>query len=155
MIIFHSKTPARSESYLIQKYLKEGLSSPDIAHSLNVSKTFVLDQLRKFNIPRRTSKKEQLKVKMPTVSVPYGKKLIDGQLIDFIKEQKIISKIKELHSKEKNVTTIANHLNVLSLPTKKGGKWYHPTIKRILEREGLITNELKQKKEENGAHCSC
>ena len=137
IVQFLSETPAQNNSFLAKKYLNEHLSAPDIAKKIGVSKAFILDQLKKFNIKRRAPGAEQLHAKIPSINVPYGKKLKNGRLVNLPKEQKVIETMQHLRSKGHTYTDIVRYLNEKNIPTKQGGKWHHYTVSTILKRGGI------------------
>lgn len=59
----------------------------------------------------------------------------NGELIEDEQEQKTISYIKEMKKEGLSLSKIAERLNNESIPTKKGGKWFHTTIKKILNNK--------------------
>ena len=123
-----------SESVLKQKYLKNYLSIREIAKEFSCSKTKIRSLLSKYKIPLRQPSKGHYKCDSRT----YGKKRVNGQIVDYKKELKTIETIKELYLKGINPNTIAKVLSTMKIPTKKQKKdWHHHTIIKLLKRENL------------------
>lgn len=68
--------------------------------------------------------------------VPYGYTLApDGKtLVESIEEQRIIHMVRTLRSQGVTMRAIADKLNELGCPTKKGKPWSHRQVQSILER---------------------
>ena len=77
--------------------------------------------------------------------VPYGFQRIDGNLVEYPKEQKVLRKIKRLREKGLSLNKIANKLNEEGVPTrrKKNKKknqevkteWRSSTIHHLINRK--------------------
>ena len=136
-----STHPSISESVFKQKYLKNHLSIREIAKESSYSKTKIRDLLLKYNIPLRKPSKGHYKYDSRT----YGKKRVNGQIIDHKKELKTIETIKKLYAKGINPNTIAKVLSTMKIPTKHHKKeWHHHTIINLLKRENLY-KQVKSK----------
>ena len=123
-----------SKSVLKQKYLKNRLSIREIAKEFSFSKTKTRSLLLKYKIPLRQPANCHYKYDSRT----YGKKRVNGQIVDYKKELKTIEIIKELYVKGINPNTIAKVLSTMKIPTKQHKKdWHHHTIINLLKRENL------------------
>ena len=70
---------------------------------------------------------------------PYGRDIVQGELIANAEEQKWILKMREMDKAGESLRAIARLLNHLGIPTKNGGKWHAKTVSQILRsrsREG-------------------
>lgn len=78
---------------------------------------------------------------------PYGWKLSQGKGSDLCQvpeEQKIIELIKQLREQSYSYADIAEHLTIYGYKPRAGCKcWYSMTIKRICERENVVTRGSK------------
>jgi len=104
------------------------------------------DELEKDKVRTRT--KDSLALKKANKEVystaPYGwensyteknakGEWINGKLIPNEAEQKVIVKIKELRAIGSSLGFIAEQLNDLEIPSKKGGRWSAKTVQGVLE----------------------
>ena len=130
-----------SESVLKQKYLKDYLSTRQIAKEFSCSKTKIRNLLLKYKIPLREPSRCHYKCN----SRIYGKKKVNGKIVDHKRELKIIENIKELYIKGVGPNTIAKVLSTMKIPTKQHKKdWHHRTIIKLLKRENIY-KQVKSK----------
>ena len=123
-----------SESVLKQKYLKNYLSTRQIAKEFSCSKTKIRNLLLKYKIPLRKPSRCHYKRNSRT----YGKKKVSGKIVDHKRELKIIENVKELYIKGVGPNTIAKVLSAMKIPTKQYKKdWHHRTIIKLLKRENI------------------
>ena len=107
-----------------------------------ILKSFCNKTLSKYKIPLRQPSKGHYKCDSRT----YGKKRVNGQIIDHKKKLKTIETIKELYAKGINPNTIAQVLSIMKIPTKQQKKdWHHHTIINLLKRENLYKTRKNQK----------
>ena len=129
-----------SESVLKQKYLKNHLSTRQIAKEFSCSKTKIRNLLLKYKIPLREPSKYHHKYN----SCIYGKKKVNGKIIDHKRELQVIETIKKLYVKGINPNSIAKVLSTMKIPTKQRKKdWHHRTIIKLLKREKLYKTKVK------------
>ena len=123
-----------SEDVLKQRYLKNHLSTREIAKEFSCSKTKIRSLLLKYKIPLRKPSRCHHKYN----SHAYGKKKVSGKIIDHKRELKVIEIIKKLYVKGINPNSIAKVLSTMKIPTKQRKKdWHHRTIINLLKRENI------------------
>lgn len=119
---------------LDELYIEKKLSAREIAKKISSSKSSVLDALKKFNIPIREVHKPH--GKQPQLK--YGKKKIQGKIVDHQKEQRVISTIRKLRDEGLTLRKIADVLSEMKIPTKnKGIKWHPQMVDRILKKNSF------------------
>lgn len=65
---------------------------------------------------------------------PYGKRKVNGVLVDHLGELKLIKRILELREDGLSYEKIADYLNKANIPTKKeGSRWFASTIHKIVK----------------------
>lgn len=117
--------PTLTESFLKEKYLKEGLSSKEIAKLAFSSRATVTNYLNKYGIPlkkvtRRTNGGHR-----------FGFKRYGGRSVESKKEQEILNLIK-LWNSGYSYQKIADLLNDKKIQTKyKIGPWYSKVIRQM------------------------
>ena len=121
-----------SKAVLHENYVEKGLSVRQIGVLHGVSKTKVLDALKREGIPVREKGSTASRPSNP----PYGKRHYKGRLVDCPREKKIVALIHRLHKKEKlTFRAIARRLAELKIQTRSGStKWHHFIIRSILEK---------------------
>ena len=67
-------------------------------------------------------------------SPAFGKKSVNGELVDNPQEQQIIDLIRRHHKCGKSLQQIANWLNQNGYTTKRGQQWKRISVKRVLDR---------------------
>ena len=133
-IQFFVTSPFLSEDFLREKYLVQGLSTTQIAKAIGSASSTVLKYLRKFNIPVRKPS-QSIRGKRKGFGLPYGKRIVKGELVNLKKEQEGIEKMKALREEGYSYWKIAAIFNSIKIPTQTGkGKWYARTIQQILEK---------------------
>lgn len=66
--------------------------------------------------------------------VKFGQRRVNGQVMEFKKEQKIIQSAKQMLTQGLSLRQIAKNLSAMGVPTKCNGKKWHPEmVRRILE----------------------
>lgn len=130
-----SPKPTLSESFLKEKYLKEGLSSKEIAKLAFSSRATVTNYLNKYGIPlkkvtRRTNGGHR-----------FGFRRYGGRSILMKKEQEVMEMIKLYRFQGYSYQKIADILNNQKIQTKtKNGFWYSKVVRQIFLRH-LRSNE--------------
>ncbi|MFN8792315.1 MAG: hypothetical protein ACK5Y2_12750, partial [Bdellovibrionales bacterium] len=104
------------KSFLQQKYLQERLTINQIAGITMSSRSTVIKYLRAAQIPIRD---EEHRIGGST----YGERRVNGRFVPNQKELELMEKIGTLKSQGLNKQQIADLLQGLNLPTKRGGKW--------------------------------
>lgn len=121
--------PTLTESFLKEKYLKEGLSSKEIASLAFSSRATVTNYLNKYGIPL---KKVTRRNNGGTV---FGFRKYGGKSITLKKEQDIMELIKLYRSKGYSYQKVADLLNEQQIGTKtKKGFWYSKVVRQIYLR---------------------
>lgn len=72
------------------------------------------------------------------LSVPFGKDLIKGKLVENEGEMRAIAHMQIWRSQGKSYDSISDKLNFLNIPTKRNCLWIGSTINKILKREGNL-----------------
>ncbi len=67
-------------------------------------------------------------------SPAFGKRSVNGELIDNPIEQQIIDLIRRHHKSGKSLQQIADWLNQQGYTTKRGQQWKRISVKRVLDR---------------------
>ncbi len=67
-------------------------------------------------------------------SPAFGKKAVNGELVNDPQEQEVIELIRRHHKSGKSLQQIANWLNQQGYQTKRGQQWRRISIKRVLDR---------------------
>ena len=67
-------------------------------------------------------------------SPAFGKKAVNGELVNHPQEQQVIELIRRHHKSGKSLQQIANWLNQKGYKTKRGQQWQRISIKRVLDR---------------------
>lgn len=115
------------KNFLHKKYIEEGLTINQIAAITLSSRSTVTKYLRAAEI---TIRAEEHRVGGTT----YGERKIKGRYVPHQKELELMQKMKNLKQQGLNFQQIANVLQGLDLPTKRGGKWTRRTVQQILKR---------------------
>ncbi|WP_442870479.1 recombinase family protein [Aneurinibacillus sp. Ricciae_BoGa-3] len=74
---------------------------------------------------------------------PFGYRAVNGKLIADEKEAAVINQIFSMRAEDKSLQTIADHLNLLGVPTKRGHLWSKSQLKYILDREAFYTGTYR------------
>lgn len=117
------------KSFLQQKYLEERLTINQIATITMSSRSTVIKYLRAAEI---TIRAEEHRVGGST----YGERKVNGRFVSNQKELEMMEKIKVLRDQGLEVQQIADLLQGLNLPTKRGGKWSRTVVHSIIKRMG-------------------
>ena len=116
--------PARDflndKEFLLQKYSVEGANLAYIARVTGLSRTAIKDRIRELGAERPEG------VPILKGQVPYGWRVVNGQLVPHKGEQEIISKLVELRATGMSYGKTAIWLNENGIKTKNGGKWGRP-----------------------------
>lgn len=115
------------KSFLQQKYLIEKLTINQIAAVTLSSRSTVIKYLRAAEIQIRD---EEHRIGGST----YGVRKVNGRFVTNHKELELMEKIKTLRDQGLGVQQIADVLQGLNLPTKRGGKWSRTVVYSILRR---------------------
>jgi hypothetical protein len=122
----------KQRDVLHQKYVVEGKSSAQVAKEIGSAKQTVLGNLRRLDIeirPREVAYKQC--ITMPK----YGKKVIRGEEVIHLAEERTIKAVKEMKEQGFTILQICTLLDKLKIPTKRRGKKWGPSmVRRILER---------------------
>ncbi len=65
-------------------------------------------------------------------TLPYGYQCVEGGLVLDMKEQEVISLMKQWRRDDWSLREIANDLNDRAVETKRGGKWFASTVRYVL-----------------------
>lgn len=115
------------KSFLQQRYIEERLTINQIAAVTLSSRSTVIKYLRAAEIPIRD---EEHRIGGST----YGERKVNGRFIKNHKELELMEKIRTLKNQGLGMQQIADLLQGLNLPTKRGGKWSRKVVHSILKR---------------------
>jgi hypothetical protein len=122
----------KSEAFLRQKYLVEGLSTREIAAGTFSVRSTIVQALKSFNIPLRPA---DVAHQINKGQLAYGKKLVQRREQDHQRELKHIAKMIELRQQGFGYHKIAAMLNSMGIPTKNRKKWHATTVMNILRAD--------------------
>ncbi len=121
----------KSEFFLHQKYVLEGLSISEIATQIFSSRAAVAATLKRHDIPIRPadiSNKNR-------AQLGYGQAWQKHSIIQHKRELAAIEKMKTLRAQGFSYWKIADVFNSMKVPTKTGrGKWHARSVQQILDR---------------------
>ena len=112
---------------LRQKYVVESLTINQIAGLTLSSRSTVIKYLKVAKIPIRAEEHRR-------GGATYGLRKLNGRFVTSQKERELLNKIKMLKSQGLSGQQIADLLEGLNRPTKKGGKWTKSIVCKILNR---------------------
>ena len=115
------------KSFLQQKYLAEKLTINQIVAVTLSSRSTVIKYLRAAEIPIRD---EEHRIGGST----YGERKVNGRFVKNHKELELMEKIRSLKRQGLGMQQIADLLQGLNLPTKRGGKWSRKIVHSLLNR---------------------
>jgi hypothetical protein len=122
----------RSEEFLRDRYLKERLSTGQIAREIRSARSSVLEGLRAYGIPLRPEEEAH---QLSKGQLAYGEKMTNGHIVPHKGEEKVIREIVGMRNEGLSYGAIANWLNKEGHPTKNRVKgWDRPTVYKILSR---------------------
>ena len=107
----------------------EGLSIRQIADEFLSSKEAVRIALINAGIALR----EKSKPHGRQSQAKYGQRRVNGKIVDYKKEQKVIVSAQQMWAQGLSLRQIAKNLSAIGAPTKSDGKKWHPEmVRRIL-----------------------
>jgi hypothetical protein len=121
----------KSEAFLRQKYLVEGLSTREIAAGTFSVRSTIVRALKEFNIPLRTADAAH---QMNKGQLGYGEKLVENRESGHRRELQHIVKMTELRRRGFSYHKIAAIFNSMGIPTKNRKKWHATTVMKILAK---------------------
>jgi len=111
-------------------YVKSGFSLSQIAEQIGLSKSAVLSRLQHLGIEKVRNTGMAPSNFRRSQSVPFGKKIVNGILVDCRKELKAGRLIVELKERKKlDWESVVKKLNAAGFRTKKGELWKAGTVK--------------------------
>ena len=114
------------EFFLKQKYLKEGLSSTEIAKLTFSSRPTITKRLKQYGIPLKTITRRN------DGGHVFGYRKYGGKAIELKKEQEVIELIKSYRNSGYSYQKIAEILNDKKIETKqRKGFWYSKVVRDI------------------------
>ena len=116
----------RSEPFLRQKYLVEGLSPAEIGDLCFSSKRTILNWLDEFKIPLR---REDVPVRR---GLRFGEKRVRGRILDHEGQIKTIRLMMDLRARGYSYPQIVDVLNSMRIKAKHGGKWHLKTVYEVI-----------------------
>lgn len=120
-----------TKAVLHQKYVLERCSMRQIAAEFASSKTSVRNALIAFGIPLR----ERWRNPHRRHNLPFGKKLLNGKVVAYEREQDVMRSILRMHCDGLSNGAIARVLTAMKVPTKRRGlKWNSELVRQILFR---------------------
>jgi len=123
--------PWKEKTFLIEEYVNKGRSIAEIARQTLSSRAAIRDALIEFDIKRR----QRGNPRKRRSQLPYGYRIIKGQMLQHEGEQLIISVIQKMASKGNTLREISDYLSTMKVPTKRRGVRWHPEmVRRILSK---------------------
>lgn len=117
----------RSEPFLRQKYVKEGLSIHQIADKYGSSRQTISQALRRYGIEQTP--------RLNLGQIGYGQKLKKGRLVANTKEMAVIQKVTNMRASGNSYWAIADWLNAEGYKTKNRVQgWSAVTVYKIVNR---------------------
>ncbi|MFN3698319.1 MAG: hypothetical protein ACK4VO_12845 [Pseudobdellovibrio sp.] len=107
--------------------MAERLTVNQIAELTLSSRSTVLKYLNSAGIPLRDEEHR-------LVGPSYGQRKLNGRIVSNKTELELLNKIKMLKTQGLNFQQIANLLQGLDSPTKRGGKWNRGVVQKIWKR---------------------
>jgi len=118
----------RSRSYIEGLYSKQHLSVREIARLAEVSRSAVLEALRRFGIPQNGDGYQR------SGHLPFGFDYLNHQLVKNKGQQAVIRMMRQYRAGGLSLREIAGSLNQRLVPTKNNGVWQANTVRGILAR---------------------
>jgi len=116
----------RNEDFLRQKYCVEKLSARQIAVLIGCAHSAVNRAIQRFDLDKHLTHSGWIE---------YGFKMEHGKIVAHVREQITISRMVRWRDSEWSFQRIAAELNQRGIRTPAGkGRWYGPTVKRIIAR---------------------
>ncbi len=129
-----TKKPWQNKSVLHQKYVVEGVSLAQIAKEFLCSKNTIRGALIRAGIPLRKRQERRR-----SSNIDYGKRLVKGQRIEHLAEQKVIQAIVEMRKEGLSFQKIADFLSEIGVLTKKRRqRWHCEVVRNIYLRVQFI-----------------
>ena len=120
-----------TDAVKVRDKVAEKMTPAQIAEEQDCSHATVLAYLEKYDIPIREYAPEVQR----RGQIPYGYRLINGQLFPFIREQKVIHEMVSMRQQGDSLGEITQWLNNSGIKTKNlKAKWDRPTVYKILNR---------------------
>ena len=116
------------KEFLYQKYTVEGSNIGFISQISGLSKTTIKEKIKQYGLEKNKNIKPLLG------QVPYGWRVVKGQLVTHKGEQEVVQKMSMLSKKGKSLRQIAKYLQDNGVRPKNGTKWQAASILKILRR---------------------
>lgn len=116
------------KEFLYQKYTVEGSNIGFISQISGLSKTTIKEKIKQYGLEKNKNIKPLLG------QVPYGWRIVKGQLVIHKGEQEVVQKMSMLSKKGKSLRQIAKYLQDNGVRPKNGTKWQAASILKILRR---------------------
>ncbi|KYG66819.1 hypothetical protein AZI86_07210 [Bdellovibrio bacteriovorus] len=129
-ITFFAKPRQKDASFLREKYLVEELSTQQIADICFSSRSTIVRHLK---LNRIALREIDVARNLRAAQIPYGQKLLHGNLVPCRSELLMIEKMLRLRNKGFSYQRISELLNNWETPTKnKDSRWHATTVMKIL-----------------------
>jgi hypothetical protein len=135
-LTFQGSSRAIDTSQIAALYIKDRLSTPQIAEKLACSKSFVITTLKRQGLLRCKSAAQTDPTNYRNPAPPYGYRVADGKLTPHPAEMKICRLIVSLiDDRGHNYLQAAQHLLQKQVKNRRGQVvWHHYTVSRIYAR---------------------
>lgn len=120
------------KEFLYQKYTVEGSNIGFISQISGLSKTTIKEKIKQYGLEK--NKNININIKPLLGQVPYGWRIVKGQLVTHKGEQEVVQKMSTLSKKGKSLRQIAKYLQDSGIKPKNGTKWHATSILKILRR---------------------
>ena len=117
-------------------YVKNGLTTRQLAERFGVSKTFIISRLRCLGIRRKPGQLQNDPRNYRHAKAPYGYKIKDRVLVLNKQELKVCRLIIDLfEKKQRSASQVARELTTRKIQKRSGETtWNHPTVIKIYNR---------------------
>jgi hypothetical protein len=111
---------------------ENGSSAREVSHKLRLAKSTVIDGLKRLGVQRQQH----------VPRAPYGYVCVEGKLVEHPLEKARIQIMLDFAHKGLKAWRIAEELRRLKIPSRKGGRWCHKTIQRIMRAKSPSTDSI-------------
>ena len=132
---FVSIPKAVNPALIREFYLEKGLTASQIAEQVGLSKPAVLARLHQMGVRKQQDRGAQSDNFRFAQRVPFGKRLVDGRLVDDRRELKAARLIVELKQRQ-NLPwkEVVSKVNMAGFQTKKGLPWKIGTVRMVFSK---------------------
>lgn len=135
LLEFVALPKAVDPAFIRHLYLEKGLTTSQIAERVGLSKAAILARLHQMGIRKQPDRGLQSDNYRFSNRVPFGKRLVEGRLIDDRRELKAARLIVELRLRQQlSWSEVVQKVNLAGFRTKKGLFWKLGTTRMVYEK---------------------